>query len=67
MCRATIQIHDSRILTMNEGGYYLLLVNSRPAGDMNQSEVQIDEMKYGHWKYNRGRYVEGVWIFGEIE
>lgn len=24
-------------------------------------------MKYGHWKYNRLRYVDGVWIFGAIE
>ena len=30
-------------------------------------EVQIDEMKIGHWKYYKGRYVDGVWVFGAVE
>lgn len=29
--------------------------------------VQIDEIKYGHWKHHRSRFVDGVWIFGCIE
>ena len=29
--------------------------------------VEIDESKVGHRKYNRGRMVEGTWIFGMIE
>ena len=29
--------------------------------------IQIDEMKYGHWKYYRGRFVDGIWLFGCID
>lgn len=29
--------------------------------------VQIDESKFGHRKYNRGRLVEGHWVIGMIE
>ena len=30
-------------------------------------EVEIDESKFGRRKYNRGRLVEGHWVFGEVE
>lgn len=29
--------------------------------------VQIDEMKLGRWMYQRGRLVDGSWIFGAID
>ena len=29
--------------------------------------VEIDEAKFGRRKYNRGRIVEGQWVFGGIE
>ena len=29
--------------------------------------VEIDESKFGKRKYNRGKYIEGVWVFGGIE
>jgi hypothetical protein len=30
-------------------------------------EVQIDECKLGKRKYNRGHWVQGVWVFGGVE
>jgi ISXO2-like transposase domain len=30
-------------------------------------EVQIDESKFGKRKYNRGRYIKGVWVLGGVE
>lgn len=29
--------------------------------------VEIDESKFGKWKYHRGRYVDGRWVFGGVE
>lgn len=29
--------------------------------------VEIDEMKFGKRKYQKGRVVEGTWIFGAIQ
>ena len=29
--------------------------------------VEIDESKFGKRKYNRGKWVDGVWVFGGIE
>ena len=32
-----------------------------------RTEVDIDESKFGRQKYNRGRLVEGQWVFGGVE
>jgi len=29
--------------------------------------VEVDEAKIGHWKYNRGRIIQGQWVFGGIK
>ena len=29
--------------------------------------VEIDEAKFGRWKYYRGHYVDGHWVLGGIE
>ena len=29
--------------------------------------VEIDESKFGKRKYNRGKHIDGVWVFGGIE
>lgn len=31
------------------------------------TSVQIDESKVGHWKYNRGSWIDGHCVFGAIE
>ncbi|KAJ8964757.1 hypothetical protein NQ314_004648 [Rhamnusium bicolor] len=41
-------------------------VNSENIGGPNKI-VEIDEAKIGKRKYNRGRYLEGQWVFGAIE
>ena len=28
--------------------------------------VETDESKFGKTKFNRGRYIEGQWVFGSI-
>lgn len=45
----------------------MIIVATRMIAEDEGVELQIDEMKYGHWKYHRGRYVDGVWIFEGIE
>jgi len=39
---------------------------SEPIGGVGKV-VEIDESKFGKRKYNRGKRVEGVWVFGGIE
>src|SRR5437870_4643173 len=29
--------------------------------------VEVDETKFGHRKYHRGRLVKGVWVLGGVE
>ena len=33
----------------------------------NGIEVEIDESKFGKWKYHKGHKVEGQWVFGGRE
>ena len=40
--------------------------HSEPIGGVGKV-VEIDESKFGKRKYNRGKRVEGVWVFGGIE
>ena len=34
--------------------------------DLTAKEVEIDETKYFHKKYHRGRYRDGQWVFGGV-
>ena len=44
----------------------ILEEESQPIGGEGKV-VEIDESKFGKRKYNKGRRVEGVWVFGGIE
>ena len=46
--------------------YIQLVHTSKPIGGPGKS-VEIDESKFGRRKYNRGRSVDGQWVFGGIE
>ena len=50
---------------MQACGEYLERV-SEPLGGPG-TIVEIDEAKFGRWKYHRGRYVDGHWVLGGIE
>ena len=43
-----------------------MIDNSTPIGG-NGIEVEIDESKFGKWKYHKGNKVEGQWVFGGRE
>lgn len=43
-----------------------LFENRGPLGRPDKI-VEIDEMKFGERKYQRGRVIEGTWIFGAIQ
>lgn len=54
----------------------LNLINDVMIKNLNKTEikiggpgiqVQLDESKFGKRKYNRGRRIEGVWVFGGVE
>src|SRR5258705_3949260 len=47
-------------------GIETMLDNQGKIGGANHT-VQIDETKFGKRKYERGRIVEGTWIFGLID
>jgi len=46
--------------------YTILQQHSEPIGGPG-TVVEIDESKFGKRKYNRGKRVDGVWVFGGIE
>lgn len=46
--------------------YVQLVEKSAPIGGCGKN-VEIDESKFGKRKYNRGKRVEGQWVFGGVE
>lgn len=46
--------------------YEDLVTNKRPIGGVGRT-VELDESKFGKRKYNRGKRVEGQWVFGGYE
>ncbi|KAG5679537.1 hypothetical protein PVAND_009097 [Polypedilum vanderplanki] len=42
------------------------ILNAKPLGGIGRT-IEIDESKFGRRKYNRGKRVEGQWIFGLLE
>ena len=53
-------------LFLRESCIYSVMENSSAIGG-NGIEVEIDESKFGKWKYHRGHRVEGQWVFGGRE
>lgn len=43
-----------------------MIERQKPLGGLGRT-VEIDESKFGRRKYNRGKHVEGQWVFGLIE
>ena len=44
----------------------VFLTNPKPIGGPGHI-VEIDESKFGHRKYSRGRLLSGQWVFGGID
>jgi hypothetical protein len=69
ICSNTLSqlLHDCQLLMLSDyeshnlGEDYLLGSNSRC------HHIQIDESKLGKRKHDRGRHVEGIWVFGMVE
>jgi len=74
-CSQEFVLHETGISNRTMVDFYnffrevcsvILQEHSEPIGGPGKI-VEIDESKFGKRKHNRGRRVDGVWVFGGIE
>lgn len=69
ICSNTLSqlMYDCQVMMLSDYERYNLGEELLLGNNTRCHHIQIDESKLGKRKYNRGRHVEGIWVFGMVE